>query len=96
MSLFVAGKTGNPAGRPKNSVRSIKGMVERFVKRNITPNRLQKMYASLSAKDQIEMLLQLLPYTIAKQSPEGLSNEEIDRLYQMVEDALKNKNAKVG
>jgi lipopolysaccharide biosynthesis regulator YciM len=90
--MWVAGgKSANPTGRPKASVRTIKGMVERFVRRNITPNKLQKMYATLSVKEQMEMLMHLLPYAIAKQSPEGISSEEVDRLYHMVEEALKAK-----
>jgi hypothetical protein len=90
MSLFVAGKSGNVNGRPKHSVRSVKGMVERFVTRNITPTKLQRMFNGLTVHQQIDMLLQLLPYAVAKQSAETLSKEEIERLYQMVEDKMKD------
>ena len=92
--LWVPGSSSaNPSGRPKNSVRTIKGMVERFVRRNISPNRLQKMYAGLSARDQVDMLLQLLPYAIAKQTNDGISNEEVEKLYALVEKAIKqNEN----
>ena len=92
MALFVAGKSGNEQGRPRSSVRSVKGMVERFVRRNITPTKLSKIFEKLTESQKADFLLQLLPYTIAKQSPEGINQEEIDRLYNMVQDALKEKN----
>ena len=88
--LFVAGQSGNPSGRPKHSVRTVRGMVERFVKRNITPTRLTKIFNQLSAKDQAELLLQLLPYSLAKVSPEAISQEEIEQLYSKLEQRVKD------
>src|SRR5687768_10287980 len=93
--LWIPGsKSANPTGRPKSSVRSVRGMVERFVRRNITPNKLQKMFNSLTSTQQIEMLLQLLPYAIAKQSPEGLNEQQIDELYSKLEQFMSNRNVK--
>jgi len=95
--MWVAGgKSANPAGRPKNSVRTVKGMVERFVRRNITPNKLQKMFGPLNEKDKIDMLLQLLPYVMAKQSSEGINQEEVEKLHEMLENALKQKEQITG
>lgn len=78
-------KSANPAGRPKNSVRTVKGMVERFVKRNITPNRLQKMFDGLTDLQKLNMLTELLPYVAPKQTAEGISGEEIDKLYEKIQ-----------
>lgn len=88
MALYVAGKSGNPSGRPKHSVKTVRGMVERFIKRNMTPTKLQRMFATLSEKDRLEMLMQLLPYALAKQSPDSLTKEEIDRLYESIKNEL--------
>lgn len=86
----------NPAGRPKRSVTTVKGMVERFVIRNITPNKLQKMFNVLSEKDKLNMLTELLPYVAAKQSSvDGMSNADVDRLYNDLMAAIENQqNAK--
>lgn len=96
--LWKVGTSGNPHGRPKlkNSVRSIKGMVERFVKRNITPNRLQKMYDALTENQKLEMLTMLLPYVMAKpaSTADTLTPEEIDALYAKLELKLTTDAAK--
>lgn len=89
---IVGGKSPNPGGRPKivSSVRTIKGMVERFVKKNITPNRLQKMFNGLKESQQLEMLLQLLPYVIPRVQADRLTNEEIEQLYSRLEEKIKS------
>jgi hypothetical protein len=53
----------NPEGRRKTrySARLVKGMVENFLKRNITPRKLQQMFNALSEKDKLQMLMKLLP-----------------------------------
>jgi hypothetical protein len=94
--LWKAGMEAvNPAGRPRHSVRTVRGMVERFVKRNITPNKLQKMYDTLTEQQKLDMLTQLLPYVAAKVPTEGLTNADIDELYNKITQALKTHgNAK--
>ena len=86
--LWKAGmESANPAGRPKNvnSVRTVKGMVERFVKRNISPVKLQGMFNSLKEAQRLEMLLQLLPYVLPKVQADSLSEAEITALYEKLE-----------
>ena len=94
--LWKAGmKSGNPNGRPKHSVRTVKGMCERFIKRNITPNKLQKMYDSLAEKEKLNMLTELLPYVAAKQSSvDGLSANDVDQLYDQLMNAINSKDDK--
>ena len=89
----------NPQGRKvknRHSVRTVKGMVERFVKKNITPNKLQKMFDALkSDKEKLDMLLELLPYCIAKQTPlqlDKLSDDDLNQLYEQVMANFKNNS----
>ncbi len=90
--LWITGnKSANPAGRPKHSVRTVKGMVERFVKNNMTPNKLKKLFGQLTPSQQAEMLMQLLPYTLGKVPTESISPEEVDKLHRMVEETVKKK-----
>src|SRR5688572_10330811 len=92
--MWVAGgKSANPLGRPKSSARSVKGMVERFVRRNISPNRLSRIFDELSASQQADLLMQMLPFVIPRQSPDSISQEEVERLHQMLVQALKEKHA---
>lgn len=88
--LWKAGVSGNPAGRMKGSVRTVKGMVERFVKKNITPNRMQIMYDQLTSTQKLEMLMQLLPYVMPKAQADSLSQAEIDAIYQKLEKQITN------
>lgn len=98
--LWKAGmKAQNPHGRPRHSVTTVKGMVERFVKRNITPNKLQKMFDGLNELQKLNMLTELLPYVASKQSAtDGLSSAEIDKLYAEIMEAVNKPvdHAKVG
>jgi hypothetical protein len=89
--LWKIGTSGNPEGRPRHSVRTVKGMVERFVKKNVTPNKLQKMYDTLTEQQKLNMLTELLPYVAAKVPTEGLSNADIDTLYDRITQSLKPK-----
>jgi hypothetical protein len=85
------GISGNPKGRTATtrSIRTVKGMIENFVKRNITPNKLQKLYDSLTPKDRLTFLTEVLPYCAAKLSSqsmeisyENLSDKHLEMLYQ--------------
>ena len=82
----------NKHGRPKASARSIKGMIERFVRRYISPNRLSRIFDELCASQQADLLMQMLPFVIPKQSPDSISPEEVERLHQMLESAIKEKH----
>ena len=90
--LWIPGsESANPSGRPKYSVRSTKGMIERFVRRNITPNKLSRIFDKLSPTEQADLLMNLIPYVVPKQSAEAINQEEIERLHEMLETALKEK-----
>ena len=84
----------NPNGRPKNSVRSIKGMLERFMRRNASPRQLQKMYDKLTENQKLEMITQILPYVLAKPQADSLSVHEIEELYSKLEQTVKDAATK--
>jgi len=88
------GISPNPEGRRKTkySSRTIKGKIENFLKRNVTVNRLQKMYDGLSEKEKFQFVLELLPYCMPKQQAiqfEKLNDDDLDRLYNSVMAGLK-------
>jgi hypothetical protein len=90
--LWVPGsKSANPNGRPRHSVRTVKGMVERFIKRNITPNKLQVMYDGLTVQQKLDMLTELLPYVAPRQSADGLTPSQIDEAYERLVKAMEAK-----
>ena len=82
-------KSANPEGRRKQqSVRSVKGMLERFIKRNLSPQKLQRLYNDLSAKEKLAFLGETLPYILPKLAQgsmditfENLSDKDLDNLY---------------
>jgi hypothetical protein len=87
-NLWIAGQSGNVSGRPKGrkySATSLKGKLDRFLKRNMTMQAMQDMYNALTASDKSKFLAAILQYTLPKQSTEGLSNEEIDSLYDQIQ-----------
>ncbi len=95
-NLWIAGESGNKQGRPKNTTYSIlttKGRIQRFLCKNMSAKAMQSLYNKLTAKDQLSMLTELLPYVAAKQtSVDTLSNSDIDKLHSEIMKALNNKN----
>lgn len=84
-------------GRPKYSSNTPAKMIERFLKRNISPTRLQKMFNKLTNTQQVDMLILMLPYVVAKKQPDSISASEIDELYEKLENEINKNNAsKVG
>ena len=93
----VGMKPQNPLGRPKHSVTTPAGMLERFVKRHITPNKLKVLFDKLTPNGQADFLIQTMPYIMAKKMPDSISASDVDELYAKLEAAINdNDNAKVG
>jgi hypothetical protein len=91
--LFVAGmKSPNPAGRPKQSVRTVAGMLQAFITRNVTPQALKKLFGLLSPKEQAEFLLACFPYIMPKKQAEGLTAADIDEAYDKLMNAIKSQS----
>jgi len=86
------GSSPNPEGRRKmrHSAKTIKGMVERFLKRNMTTSKLQSLYNELPAQGKVNLLTELMPYALPKQptqvdmSIEKLDDKDLNTLYLQV------------
>ncbi len=85
----------NPEGRRVTkmnySSRTLKGSIERFLKRNFTPNKMQELYNELPAGQKLQVLTELLPYHMPKLSAvniksqiNGLNDTELDELYKRI------------
>lgn len=90
-NLFVAGKSGNAAGRPKGSARSVRGMLNRFLLRELSPKKLKALYDRLNDQQKIYLLTQSMPFVISRETSEGMSPEQIEALYSKLEDAINGK-----
>lgn len=93
-NLFVAGKSGNEAGRPvgtRYSVRTLKGRIERFLNKNMSAKTTQAMYDKLSEKDKAQFLIALLPFIMPRQSMDALSTDQIDELYDKIMGAMNQR-----
>lgn len=85
------GVSGNPHGRPaRRGKKSIAIYVEQFLKRNLTPKKLQALFDKLAPKEKAVLLCDLLPYGLSRKpsataiSFNQLSDEQIDELYNQV------------
>lgn len=93
------GKSPNPLGagiKRKHSARTVKGKIESFLRRNMTPQKLQALYEGLTnPKDKLEFLTGLLPYAAAKQTAltvesqfAELSDNDLDKLLNRITDSF--------
>jgi hypothetical protein len=91
--LWKAGQASpNPSGRPKGSKRTFKTTIDRFFRLNITLKELQNIYSHLNpGKEQVDFLKALLPYHITPLQSDGLSETDIDALYDKLEQSLKRE-----
>lgn len=97
------GPSPNPDGRRtakmKYSSRTLKGSIERFLKRNFTSNKMQELYDELPAQQKLQVLTELLPYHMPKLSAvniktqiNGLDDTSLDELYKRVTGATEDIN----
>lgn len=85
------GQSPNGHGRPKKkSSPTIQRMIENFVKRNVSPRKLQALYDRLEAKDRLIFLTDLLPYAISKKPTQAavsintLPDSQLNELFDQV------------
>ena len=90
--LWVAGVSGNSAGRKPGSKRTIKTTIARFLLRNGSLKELQKNYDLLKeGKERLEFILKLMPYHVAPVQADTISTDEVDRLYDLLKQAANNE-----
>ncbi|MCO6497040.1 MAG: hypothetical protein J5I50_05195 [Chitinophagaceae bacterium] len=96
---FYKGMQALPgAGRPKVSVRTPKGMLERFLMKALKPSELKNLYERLPDKEKASFIVQTLPYIMPRQSSvDGMSAQDVDKIYSEIMATLNNHgNAKTG
>lgn len=87
----VGMKSANPAGRPKDSVRTPKGMLERFLLKALKPSELKRLYERLPDKEKASFIVQTLPYIMPRQSSvDGMSAQDVDKIYSEIMATLNN------
>ena len=93
--MFRDARKGNELLNPRERKSHMRNTVERFLKGNLTVKKLQNLYNQLSPKDQLVLLLQLLPYTIAKQTPQSefdaLNDEQVKELHDKLIDSVQSQ-----
>ena len=99
---FTPGQSGNPSGRPKlhvagpgsarmrHSATTVKGSLERFIKRNYTARKLQKLFDAMTERQRLELYLAALPYLVVKPQVDSLSDDQINQAFEMVQSKLNN------
>ena len=97
---FIPGQSGNPTGRPKlrvvgagsermrHSSRTVKGALERFIKRNYTARKLQQLYDAMTEKQKLELYLASLPYLVIKPQPDSLTDEQVNAAFEKIQSQL--------
>lgn len=84
--LWIPGKSGNPAGRKKGTVRNLRTTIARFLLRNGSLKELQTNYNLLKqGRERLEFVLKLMPYHIAPIQADSISREEIDELFDRLQ-----------
>ncbi len=85
------GASPNPDGRrrAKYSAQTAKGKLERWFKRQTTPQNLNRIMNALDPRDQAQFLIAVAPYVLPKQSSvqvetdyERLSDDQLQDLLQ--------------
>src|SRR5688572_5280859 len=92
--LWVTGKSGNPEGGKRHGARTIRGMVQRLMKREFSPTKMHKIIEGLTVSQKADLYVQLLPYCEAKMQADSLSTHEIDQLYDRLEQTVKDAATK--
>ena len=87
--LWIPGKSGNPEGKRKGARRNIKTTIARFLFRNGSLKELQANYILLKpGKERLEFILKLMPYHIAPVTADSLTQQEIEQLYEKLEQKI--------
>ena len=93
--MWVEGPMGTDIVKRRTRRNAIRFAVERFLKKNISPKQLQKMFDQLPVKDQFTLILHLLPYCMAKQNPqsefEKMDDQQVNELTEQIKETINSK-----
>lgn len=93
--MWIAGKSGNPGGRPKGTKRNWKKELEHFIRRNGSHRELERLYRRLDTeKEQSEMLKWIFSYVVAKPQAATMSEQEIEAFHDRAQ-KLESENAEL-
>jgi hypothetical protein len=85
-------KAVNPNGRPKKSVLTPEGILERLMLRYFTPNRVTKMLRTQSNTYQLNFYIDGNKILAASKTKiDNLSEAEINRLHDQIMEALEKQ-----
>jgi hypothetical protein len=91
MALYSVGQSGNLQGRPKGSVLSTNGLVDRILKGHFKRKAFEKRYNLCTPEKQMDIDLRLYELTIRAASE--ITEQEITRLHSMLTQAQNNRHA---
>ena len=95
--LWISGKSGNPSGRPKGTSRSAKRNLERLAALILTVKELKNNYDHMKAgTERWQMQKELASWLYPKAQANSISDQDVDLIYQKVEQTLKDAQRKAG
>lgn len=89
--MWVAGKSGNPDGGRRHNKATVHSLIDRLLKGVFTYKEFKKRSEKLSDAQFFEIGYRLMALKVPKPSADSLSQEEIELLYQKLEDGIRKK-----
>jgi hypothetical protein len=89
------GQSGNPLGSRKRGRLSIDRYAALFLKKQLSPKQLDKLFRALLPCDQLRMLEVLLPFAIARKTPGNELDELPEAIYIEFREFLRQKQQPV-
>ena len=93
-SLYIAGQSGNPLGRPKSSVQTPAGKIERFYLGYFTPTYMRRLLKSIEKTNPDRVLdhaERMAPFFMTRKVAEGITTEERAQWENMLKEAINAK-----
>lgn len=97
------GNSQNPEGRKrgKSPGKIIQDRIERFMKRNASPQLIQGMYERLDDKDRLNLINAWLPYVVSKKAVQletefdRLSDNQLDLIIEILNNQILKRKKKI-
>jgi len=75
----------------RKSIRTPEGMLKNFLMRVIGPRKLKNLFDRLEAAEQAKFITAILPFVQSRKAAEPFSEQEIDELHAMINNAKSQK-----